>query len=33
MNGWELMIAALIGVAVGVILTLVVIYAASKDEE
>lgn len=33
MNGWELMIAALIGVAVGMILTLVVIYAASENEK
>ena len=33
MNGWELMIASLVGVAIGVVLTLVIIYCTAEDEK
>lgn len=32
MNEWELMIASLVGVVVGVVITLVIIYCTSEGE-
>ena len=29
-NGWELVIASLVGVAIGVVLTLIVVYCTSE---
>ena len=31
-EGWELVAAAMIGVAVGAVLTLIVVYCTSEDE-